>query len=108
MRLGKQKSILQDGQIKDLYEQSNRINKNSVIEERFRHRYEVHPDFVTKLSGTDFLVSGVSKKEGIVQFMEMKEDVHPYYVGTQSHPELTSRLEDPAPLFVGLIKACLK
>lgn len=108
MRLGKQRSILQDGQIKDLYEQSHRISKNNVIEERFRHRYEVHPEFALKLKETDFLVSGVSKKEWIVQFMEMKAETHPYYVWTQSHPELTSRLEDPAPLFVGLIQSCLK
>lgn len=108
MRLWKQWSILKAGNIQKLYEKCERIKKQWCVEERFRHRYEVHPEFAKKLSEADLCIAGVSKAEGIVQFMEMKENVHPYYVGTQSHPELTSRLEDPAPLFVGLIQACLK
>ena len=108
MRLGKQGSVLKKGKIKDLYEASGRSSKSSIIEERFRHRYELHPDFAEKLKNTDFQIAWVSKAEWIVQFMEMKWNIHPYYVGTQSHPELTSRLENPAPLFMGLIAACLK
>ena len=50
----------------------------------------------------------MSQKEGIVQFIEMDKKIHPYYIGTQSHPELSSKLEDPAPLFMGLIQAYLK
>lgn len=76
--------------------------------ERFRHRYEVHPTFAKKLETSDLKISGVSQKEGIVQFIEMDSTVHPYYVATQSHPELTSKLEDPAPMFVGLVQACMK
>ena len=107
MRLGKQASILQAGKIYEHYKKSGRLGKNNIVEERFRHRYEVHPDFAATLSRSDLHIAGKSLKEGIVQFLEMDSSVHPYYVGTQSHPELTSKLENPAPLFVGLVEACL-
>ena len=109
MRLWGQMSILKkDGIIKKLYHDAGRISDSWMISERFRHRYEVHPDFAKKLQKTDLQVSGVSKMEWIVQFIEMDPEVHPYYTGTQSHPELTSRLEDPAPLFMGLIETCIQ
>lgn len=107
MRLGKQISILKAGQIKTLYSNAKRWSTSGRIEERFRHRYEVHPDFADKLKNTDLHVTGTSSS-GIVQFIEMDKKIHPYYCATQSHPELTSKLEDPAPLFSGLIRACMK
>lgn len=106
MRLGKQISTLKTGQIKTLYTDSGRASSSGKIEERFRHRYEVQPIFGKKLKDTDLNVTGTSS-DGIVQFIEMDKNVHLYYVATQSHPELTSKPEDPAPLFIGLIKACL-
>lgn len=108
MRLWKQGSKLKSGKIKTLYKQSNRIIGSDIIYERFRHRFEVHPKCAEKLAESNLKVSGVSQKEWIVQFIEMDESVHPYYLATQSHPELTSKLEDPAPLFIGLVQACLK
>ena len=108
MRLGKQESKLKPWIILSLYSMSERSNTQNVISERFRHRYEVHPDFADKLNKTDLKISWTSRKQWIVQFIEMNEKTHPYYVATQSHPELTSKLEDPAPLFIGLIKECLK
>lgn len=107
MRLGAQSSILRDGQIFELYKASGRASENRVISERFRHRYEVNPAFAEKFSQSNFLISGVSLKEWIVQFMELDSEDHPYYLGTQSHPELTSRPDDVAPLFLGLVRACL-
>lgn len=106
MRLWGQSSKLKSGTIKELYEESGRLSKGWYISERFRHRYEVHPEFAELLKWSDIKVSGISKKEGIVQFIEYK--THPYYVGTQSHPELTSKLENPGPLFIGLVRACMK
>ncbi|NDK10119.1 CTP synthase (glutamine hydrolyzing) [Candidatus Gracilibacteria bacterium] len=108
MRLGRQSSILTDGKIRDLYKKAKRIKKSGTIHERFRHRYELNPDFAKKFESTDMHISGVSKKEGIVQFIELDDSKHPFYVGTQSHPELCSYLENPAPLFMGLIAACIK
>jgi len=108
MRLGAQNSILEKGRILTLYEEAERIKKGHIVSERFRHRYEVNPDFAKKLGNEYLHIIGRSEKEGIVQFIEMDKKIHPYYVGTQSHPELTSKLETPAPLFVGLVEACIK
>jgi len=107
MRLGKQFSVLKAWKIKELYTQSERIIWQWRIEERFRHRYEVHPDYAEKLEKTDLKITGRSKS-GIVQFIELDPKVHPYFTATQSHPELTSKLENPAPLFIWLVKACIK
>jgi len=106
MRLWKQTSKLKAWRIKDLYSHAGRASSNNSIEERFRHRYEVHPDFAEKLQTTDLKITGTSPA-GIVQFIEMNPETHPYYVATQSHPELTSKLENPAPLFVGLVQSCI-
>ncbi len=107
MRLGGQHSVLKDSQIHTYYKKSKRITKNNVVTERFRHRYEVHPNFAQQLEGSDLHVVWTSKKEWIIQFIEMDKKIHPYYTATQAHPELTSKLEEPAPLFVGLVQACL-
>jgi len=107
MRLWKHNTVITQWQIKNLYTDSQRISKDNIIAERFRHRYEVNPSFAQKLEWQDLKISGRSEQENIVQFIEMNPKIHPYYVATQSHPELTSKLEDPAPLFIGLIKACL-
>jgi CTP synthase len=106
MRLWKQTSKLKAWQIKDLYKDSSRLDWVK-IEERFRHRYEVNPLFAKKLQDTDLQVTGTSPA-WIVQFIEMDSSIHPYYVATQSHPELTSKLENPAPLFMWLVLACLR
>lgn len=108
MRLGSQKSILNKGNIFNLYETGKRIGKDDTIAERFRHRYEVNPEYVKALSEKGLHISWISEKEGIVQFIELDTKIHPYFFWTQSHPELTSHLDNPAPLFVGLIQACLK
>ena len=108
MRLWKQNSIIEKSLIQDLYNNAQRVQKGNTISERFRHRYEVHPSVAKSFKNTDLQVVWKSEKEWIVQFIEMKINIHPYYVWTQAHPELTSKLENPAPLFMGLIKACMK
>ena len=108
MRLWKHNTIISQWQIKDLYTDSQRISQQSTISERFRHRYEVHPEFAKQLEWQAMKVSWKSEQEWIVQFIELDAQTHPYYIATQSHPELTSKLEDPAPLFIGLVKACIK
>jgi CTP synthase len=107
MRLGKQSSILEKSLTREIYDTCGRLGKQSSVQEKFRHRYELHPDYAKKFHNTDFHIAGVSKKEGIVQFLELDTQLHPFYIGTQAHPELNSYLEDPAPLFVGLIKSIL-
>lgn len=107
MRLGQQKSILKAGQIYSLYKNAERMAWRWVVQERFRHRFEVNPEYASQLENTDLHIVWRSP-EWVVQFIELDEKVHPYFVGTQSHPELTSRLEDPAPLFVWLLQSALK
>jgi CTP synthase len=78
--------------------------KEEVIE-RFRHRYEVNPAYVEMLEKNGFIFSGFSKKEeNIMQIGELPN--HKFFLGTQFHPEFTSRPLKPNPLFDGFIKAC--
>jgi CTP synthase len=76
-----------------------------VVRERHRHRYEVNPAYEDELIEHGLVVSGRMPERGLVEFIELSEDDHPYFVGTQAHPELTSRLDDAAPLFAGLVEA---
>ncbi len=75
------------------------------ISERHRHRYEVNNDYREILTDKGMTLSGLSPDKRIVEMIELKD--HPYYVGTQAHPEFKSRPDEPHPLFTGLIKAAL-
>ena len=76
-----------------------------VVTERHRHRYEFNPKLRSRFEGTDFLVAGESPDGLLVEFIELAG--HPWWVGTQAHPEFKSRPDRPAPLFCGLVKAAL-
>jgi CTP synthase len=76
------------------------------ISERHRHRYEVNPDCVKKLVDAGLVVSGVHPKNEITEMVEWKGPG--FGIATQAHPELKSRLENPAPLFVALLKAAMQ
>lgn len=78
-----------------------------MVRLRFRHRYEVDPRYIEKLEKAGMVFSGRSPKYPIMQILELPRDVHPYFVGTQAHPEFTSRPLSPDPLFVGLVRAAL-
>ncbi len=75
------------------------------ISERHRHRYEVNNDYRDKLQQGGLIISGTSPDGNIVEVIEWPEG---FGIGTQAHPELKSRLERPAPLFVAFVKACIK
>jgi CTP synthase len=75
---------------------------------RFRHRYEVDPRFISRLEEAGMVFSGKHPTQPIMQILELPQDVHPYFIGTQAHPELTGRPLHPSPMFMGLIKAALK
>ncbi|MDR3069974.1 MAG: CTP synthase [Propionibacteriaceae bacterium] len=77
------------------------------ISERHRHRYEVNNAYIEVLEAKGFLISGTSPDGMLVENVEVSRDLHPYYVGTQGHPELKSRPTRPHPLFAGLVKAAL-
>ena len=79
----------------------------TIVQERHRHRYEVNNAYTDQISAAGLVFSGKSPDGGLVEFVELPKDVHPYYVATQAHPEFLSRPTKAHPLFHGLIKAAL-
>ena len=77
------------------------------ISERHRHRYEVNNKYRDQISKAGLVFSGLSPDKHLVEFVELPKEVHPYYVGTQAHPEFLSRPTKPHPLFAGLIAAAI-
>jgi CTP synthase len=75
---------------------------------RFRHRYEVNPDYIEVLESRGLIFSGRSPAHPIMHVLELPPDRHPFFVATQAHPELTSRPLRPQPMFVGLVEAALR
>jgi CTP synthase len=80
----------------------------SEISERHRHRYEVNNQYREQLVAAGMVFSGLSPDSELVEFGELPRDVHPFYVGTQAHPELRSRPNRAHPLFRGLVGAALE
>jgi CTP synthase len=101
MRLGLYKAALTPGSI------VAGVYGSAEISERHRHRYEVNNKYRDQISSAGLVFSGIFKERDLVEFVELPRDVHPYYVGTQAHPELRSRPTRPHPLFIGLIAAAL-
>ncbi|MSZ62928.1 MAG: CTP synthase, partial [Actinobacteria bacterium] len=101
MRLGLYKSDLVPGSV------VAQTYASTEISERHRHRYEVNNKYRDQISDAGLVFSGFYKELDLVEFVELPATVHPFYVGTQAHPELRSRPTKPHPLFVGLIKAAV-
>ena len=80
---------------------------STQISERHRHRYEVNNKYRDQIASSGLVFSGLSPDKNLVEFVELPKLVHPYYVGTQAHPEFLSRPTRPHPLFVGLIAAAI-
>ncbi|WP_406602099.1 CTP synthase [Lentzea kristufekii] len=77
------------------------------VSERHRHRYEVNNAYRGKLAEAGLVFSGTSPDGRLVEFVELPSDVHPFYAGTQAHPELKSRPTKPHPLFAAFVKAAI-
>jgi CTP synthase len=102
MRLGLYRADLEEGSLaRELYGRAE-------VSERHRHRYEVNNHYRERLSGAGLVFSGTSPDHRLVEFVELPTDVHPFYIGTQAHPELRSRPTRAHPLFRGLIGAALE
>jgi len=100
MRLGAYRALLTEGTlVQGLYGAPEAF-------ERHRHRYEVNPEYHEVLQNKGLVFSGLSEDGRLVEFIELPD--HPFFVATQAHPELKSRMETPAPLFFGFVKACLE
>ena len=106
MRLGAYEATLKPGtKVYELYK--DLMNKEHVVYERHRHRYEVNPAYIEILEAHGLVFSGIHiRHDGtrLVEFLELKK--HPYFIATQAHPEFKSRLGNPNPLFVGFMRAC--
>jgi CTP synthase len=101
MRLGSQPAALTPGSVvAETY-------GSTTVTERHRHRYEVNNSYLESLTDAGLVVSGTHPEWGLVEFVELPPDVHPYYVATQAHPEFKSRPTRAHPLFAGLIGAAL-
>jgi len=134
MRLGAYAAILKDKtQILKLYEETGRLKDDEkrinelmkdksqafrigllergkkIVLERHRHRYEVNPKYVDLLEKNGMIFSGYYERFDKTKLMEYIElSNHPFFIGTQSHPEFKSRLGNPSPLFYGFVKSALK
>jgi CTP synthase len=99
MRLGAYPAVLKgDSLVGSLY-------GSDEVSERHRHRYEVNPEYHAAITDNGMVFSGTSRDGRLVEFIELRESK--FFVATQAHPELKSRMETPAPLFYGFVKACL-
>jgi CTP synthase len=99
MRLGSYPCILKEGSVA-----ATAYGKKEIIE-RHRHRYEVNPQYIPQVEATGLVFSGRSPDGVLMEIAELTKEQHPFFLGTQFHPEFLSRPLDPHPLFKAFIKA---
>ncbi|MER6814269.1 CTP synthase [Actinomadura nitritigenes] len=101
MRLGLYPADLADGSVvRELYGEAK-------VSERHRHRYEVNNAYRDRLEEAGLRFSGLSPDGRLVEYVELPREAHPFFVGTQAHPEFRSRPTRPHPLFTGLVSAAI-
>ncbi|HET9021457.1 MAG TPA: CTP synthase [Ornithinibacter sp.] len=102
MRLGSQRALLVEGSVVAT------AYGSTTADERHRHRYEVNESYRAALEAAGLRISGIHPELGLVEFVELPVEVHPYFVATQAHPEFKSRPTRAHPLFAGLIGAAIE
>lgn len=102
MRLGRWECKVKEGSIAAL------AYKKLLVGERHRHRYEVNDAYTKQLESKGMLFTGRSVVENLAEIMELTKTSHPFFLGTQFHPEYRSRPLSPHPLFLSYIEACMK
>jgi CTP synthase len=100
MRLGAYRCELKDKSI------VKKCYKSDIISERHRHRYEFNNNYLDLIQEQGLIATGINPEQQLVEIVELKN--HPWFVGVQFHPELKSTVENPHPLFVHFIKACIQ
>ena len=110
MRLGAWDAIVKKGTIAyDAYKNhGGLLNTDGLTSERHRHRYEFNDEFASDYEKKGFIISARSVKEDLAEIIELPRDQHPFYLGTQGHPEYKSRPNRPHPLFIEFLKAVKK
>ncbi|WP_341685088.1 CTP synthase [Limnohabitans sp.] len=101
MRLGAQSSDVAKGTL------AHQIY-GDVVTERHRHRYEANVNYLDKLRAAGLVISALTQREQLTEIVELPQDVHPWYVGVQFHPEFKSTPWDGHPLFNAFIKAAVE
>ncbi|MHC5111837.1 MAG: CTP synthase [Planctomycetota bacterium] len=102
MRLGGFDIALREGSMaREMY------GNASTVRLRFRHRFEVDPAFIEPIEEAGLVFCGKCPQHPIMQMLELPRDVHPYFIATQAHPELSSRPLRPDPLFLGIVSAAM-
>lgn len=102
MRLGACPAVLKKGTL------AFKAYGKTKISERHRHRWEINPDYIEKLEKAGLVFSGKSPSRKLMEVAELPQSAHPFFIGTQFHPELKSRPFFPHPLFLEFIKAASK
>src|SRR3989344_5469318 len=102
MRLGAYKAVLREGTI------ARAAYGRREIEERHRHRYEVNPSHIADLESRGLVFSGRSPDGHLMEIAELPQGTHPFFLGTQFHPEFLAHPLNPHPLFTAFIKACIR
>jgi CTP synthase len=111
IRLGSWPCVVKKGTVleeayKKYGKEPNKIeSKQNLINERHRHRYEFNNDYRERLEKAGLVISGTSPDGKLVEAVELPQEVHPFFVGTQFHPEYKSRPLSPHPVFVAFVKA---
>jgi CTP synthase len=99
MRLGEYPAVLGKGTV------AAKAYGKGEISERHRHRYEVNPEFIEALEKKGLVFSGKSPDRRLMEIAELPKEVHPFFLGTQFHPEFHARPLSPHPLFTAFIQA---
>ena len=100
MRLGAYACEIKEGTL------AHKAYQSTLIYERHRHRYELNNEYLKDFEANGLIASGINPDSNLVEVMELVD--HPFFLGTQYHPELKSTVEKPHPLFVAFVKACLE
>ena len=98
MRLGSYPCIIKEGTL------AEKVYGTKEIAERHRHRFEYNNDYKERLENAGLICSGTSPDGELVEIVELSQKEHPFFIAGQFHPELKSRPNKPAPLFVELVK----
>ncbi|MFA6797349.1 MAG: CTP synthase [Candidatus Paceibacterota bacterium] len=102
MRLGSYNAHIEKGTL------AYKAYSKEIIQERHRHRYEVNPEFIKKITDAGLVFSGKSPNGILMEIVELPKKVHPFFLGTQFHPEFLARPLAPHPLFTEFIKETIK
>lgn len=110
MRLGGWEAMIEkDSRAYEIYKKHGALlNDEGLSSERHRHRYEFNDEFAKEFEERGLRISARSVVEKLAEIIELPKDVHPFYMGTQGHPEYKSRPLSPHPLFIDFIEACAK